>query len=268
MVTWISGSAFVAIFPWLVCAIVRSSIYPSERRAVSLLGMLLALFALPLVGSTPQLFFELLLGSGAFALYTLTALNRSQEYRTWLLKTTAMAGACALWWAIPVVVAILSAQVTRATASGSVAWTFGNASWLNDFRFISAWTWTIPQYTPYAGRYDANPLLYISGFLGAIGLCIAVAFAKGKQAILVRFLLVVVLAALVITKGLHAPFAFINEELYKIPGLVLLIEPAAPPSLQCFAPPSQCRPASISASSFSGLAWLPRASLSEPLPLR
>ena len=124
------------------------------------------------------------------------------------------------------VVAILSAQVTRATASGSVAWTFKNASWLNDFRFISAWTWTIPQYTPYAGRYDANPLLYISGFLGAIGLCIAVAFAKGKQAILVLFLLVVVLAALVITKGLHAPFAFINEELYKIPGLVLLIEPA------------------------------------------
>ena len=102
VVTWISGSAFVAIFPWLVCAIVRSSIYPSERRAVSLLGMLLVLFALPLVGSTPQLFFELLLGSGAFALYTLTALNRSQEYRTWLLKTTAMAGACALWWAIPV----------------------------------------------------------------------------------------------------------------------------------------------------------------------
>jgi hypothetical protein len=226
VVTWITGSAFIAIFPWIVCAILRSSLYPSERRAISLLMMLLALFALPLVGSTPQLFFEFLLGAGAFALYALTVLNRSAEYRVWLARTTAIAATCALWWAIPVVVAILSSQVTRATASGSVAWTFANASWLNDLRFISAWTWAYVQYTPYAARYDGNPLLYVSGFLGAIGLCVAAAYSKGRQAILVRFLLIVVLVALLITKGLHAPFAPINELLYKVPGLVLLIEPA------------------------------------------
>jgi len=222
---WISSGSFLALFPWVIYAIITGT-DPKARRSMALIVSLIASAALPLVGSTPQLLFAFILGAIAFYVFCCNLVHWDRNYIFWGLKVAAIAFLCSLWWVIPVVVAILSSEVTHTTDLSKVAFTFRESSLLNCFRFITAWTWSIPDSTPFALAYNSNIITYAGGFVGSLGLIVACAYSSGKLSNYCGLFLGLALAGFFITKGLHPPFVFLNQLVLKLPGFLLLIEPA------------------------------------------
>ena len=236
-VTWLTGSFLIATFPWMVLLMASAVRLPTRRRMITFLLALAGLAVFPLIGSTPQLFFEFILGMVAFGLYFLATVSNTKrpDVTRWAILSIALTIFTALWWIIPEVVAIKSQSVTRSLNQADLAWPFRNASLLNVFRFISPWTWIEPSVTPYAARYDANILLYVTGFIGFFGICVSVAISKGTRARLARFLLAIALAGFLVVNGLHDPGRLVNTWLYRIPGFILLAEPAGAGYIALFA---------------------------------
>jgi len=222
LVTWVTGSAFAAVLPWLFWMLYKAATNERSRAAIAAIAATLTFCVLPWVASTPQLFFELLLVLAAWWLFLL---RRSRDgFAGWTTTSLVLCTLAAGWWLIPEFFALFGNSIGHATQAGSVAWTFANSSLLNNLRFVNVWTWSYPTYIPYASAYDANLLTYSSGFFGVIVLAVALLSKRIASSPTFRFFGLLALAAMFIAKGLHPPLQQINGLIYKIPPFFLLIE--------------------------------------------
>jgi hypothetical protein len=220
---FITGSAYAAALPWFFWMVYRGAIDPALRRRTCATAVATCFLVISWIASTPQLFFELLLILAVWALFALR--YAKPGFAVWALRTSLLCVAVSLWWIVPVLATMLGSVVTHATNSQDVVWSFKNASLLNNLRFVTAWTWIVPYFLPYANGYDSNIATYAFGFWGTAVLAVSLLFKRSRYAALVRFAVLTTLICFFITKGMHPPLEEINTFIYRIPGFFLFIEP-------------------------------------------
>jgi hypothetical protein len=219
----LTGNALAAMMPWFFGIVHRAAVDASRRRMMTALAATVSLLLLPWIGSTPQFLFELVLLLAAWCAFLWRP--SAAGFLAWLGKTTALCILAAAWWLAPVTAAIFGDTIAHTMKISAMAWTFANASLLNDLRFINPWTWQLSYYIPYSHGYDANVLTYAAGFWPVAVLCAVLLFPRSSYTPLVRFFGGVFVVAIFVDKGLHPPLAALNAAIYRIPGFVLLIEP-------------------------------------------
>lgn len=221
---FITGSAYAAALPWLFWMVYKGASDPVFRRRIGAVAVATCFLLISWIASTPQLFFELLLILAVWGVFVLLRYAKP-GFVVWVLRTSLLCIAVSLWWIVPVLVTMLGSEVTHATNSQDVMWTFKNASLLNNLRFVTAWTWIVPYYIPYANGYDANVATYAAGFWGTCVVALSLLLKRSRYAALVRFAVAITVVCFFITKGMHPPLEELNALIYKIPGFFLFIEP-------------------------------------------
>jgi hypothetical protein len=222
LVGFTTGSAYAAALPWVFWMLHRAAADERSRPAMTAWAAAACLLVLPWVGSTPQLFFELLL---ATLIWTLFLIPRAVAgYARWLSLTVPLCIVAASWWLVPEFFALFGNAVVHSEKAGSVAWTFANSSLMNNLRFITPWSWGNAYYEPYSQGYDNNLLTFSAGFWYVVVLAVALMLRRSTHAGLIRFFAAVALASLFVAKGPHPPLEQINNFIYSIPGFFLLIE--------------------------------------------
>jgi hypothetical protein len=221
---FLTADAYAAVLPWVLWALHKAAFEPETRRAICA-GFAVAVFLeISWLGATPQLLFELVLVTIAWALFV--GRTAAAGYARWIGQTTVLCAIAASWWIVPVLFMLFGNRVTHATSAPSVTWAFANSSLLNNLRFIPMWFWLYPYYNPYAHGYDANAMIYAAGFWGAVMLAIGLSLRHARLASTITFFAAVALVGMFVTKGFHPPLEQINELIMRLPGFFLLEEPA------------------------------------------
>jgi len=216
-----------ALLPWYGVWITRGALDPAYRRTAALAMGLTSFSFLALVAANPALVVLFLIAFCVFVGLSLILTTDHAGFARWIARSAVFVAVGALWWLVPVVYAYLGSVPAAVISPGGWSFVIGRSSLLNNLRLNPMWGWAHPEYFPYAQSYDANPLTYISGFLLIFGLAAALALAKGERARMIRYIAIVVLIALFLSKGLHAPLAQLNSLFYAIPGMFLFREPTS-----------------------------------------
>jgi hypothetical protein len=224
MPTFTTGSALASLLPWIFWMIYKGATDEKARGTITAFAAAVALLALPFLAATPQLLFELLLLTFAWAAFLYR--RAAQGFLGWLWTSISLSVIAAGWWIVPLLFALVGNATTKSQQIADPSWSFANSSLLNNLRFIPEWFWVYPFYIPYANGYDHNVAVYAAGFWGIAVVCAGLTFVRGPRASLLRYLAAMTVVCLFLVKGLHPPLAQINEAIYKIPGFFLLIEPA------------------------------------------
>jgi hypothetical protein len=222
--SFITADAYASALPWLLWMMLEGASNPPSRKRLAALAITTSFLIISWIASTPQLFFELLFILVGWALFILR--YAKPGFVAWAAQTSILSVAAAAWWIVPVLFTVFSSIVVHATKSADVAWSFENASLLDNLRFITAWTWKFPYYIPYANGYDANVATYAAGFWGTTMLAVSLLFRRSRYAALARFAALVAVIGFFIAKGMHSPLEGVNAFIYSLPGLVMFIEPA------------------------------------------
>lgn len=212
---------FFALLAWVGSWIVAAATGPARRRAARIWLTVIAFAALPTMGVTPVLVFQM-----ASAFVVLVALSMiltadRRAFLSWALGAAASMVVASLWWVVPDVLSFVGAAVPHPTALSALDWTYVRSSLLNNMRFLYTWLWGLPEYYPVAPGYDANPFTYAAGFfvlaLAAAGLIVL----RGRDLLFCRFALAVALITMFVSKGTHGPLAWVNALFAAVPGAFL-----------------------------------------------
>jgi hypothetical protein len=222
---FLSAEVCTAALPWVFYWAMSAAREPARRKAAAVWLASIACVALAVVAVTPQLIVAVLIGLVAWLFLCARFSPDARAYWRWAGVATTLAITTSLWWLVPIAISFLGVKILHATAPTDVAWTFARASLLNELRFCATWVWRFPEYNPWAVAFDGSPLLYASGFLAAAGVALSLIVTRGSARMVARFCAIVMLAMLFIAKGVHSPLAAVNEALFKLPGMFLLIEP-------------------------------------------
>lgn len=166
----------------------------------------------------------------------------------WVIWTAAWVGGCALaygsrtasiggaagavaalalngWWIYAGVLALAGGLGTTQTSfAGPEALRFvdRNAGIVPLLTMRGAWTWREPDYAPYAAEYDAFPLVLATFAVPALALA-GLAMGRRRPALTLGAIAIV---SLLIAKGTHAPFGWLNSFAYdRVPFAWLLRDP-------------------------------------------
>ncbi|HEX5275344.1 MAG TPA: alpha-(1-_3)-arabinofuranosyltransferase family protein [Candidatus Rubrimentiphilum sp.] len=214
-------AVFFALLPWMATLLAGAALFPARRGTARLWLTIFAFAAIPILGVTPSLVFQITAGAVMLAgLCWLLAADR-RIFLRWALYTGGAMILAALWWAIPDVLSFVGATIPHPTALSDLTWTYARASLLNDLRFLYTWLWALPEYYPVAPAYDANLISYAAGFLAIAIATVGLIVLNGRSLLICRFALGVALVVVFITKGTHPPLAFVNTALAAIPGAFL-----------------------------------------------
>jgi hypothetical protein len=223
-----TGDACAALLPWFVYWIVVAAREPSRRPRATWAIALLALSLLVVLAVTPQLLAALVLCCVVIAIWLWLQAADRVSYARWGGTTALVAIAASAWWLVPNALGYLGAPVAHPVAPESIAWTFDRASLLNEMRFAPLWFWRYAEYNPWAIEFERNAWFYVSGLVPALCAAAALALCRGDRLRQVRFFAGFALVMLFVAKGLHAPLPQANVALYRLPGMVLFIEPYGP----------------------------------------
>lgn len=221
----VTALVFAALLPWLAWLIVRAS-DPAQRRGVRITLFVLCAFVVSLLAITPQFVVELAIMLLPWVLIGVVLTPERRAYLMWALKTLPWLVLGAIWWIVPVALAIEGAKIARPTNPQSTAWSAVNASLLNNLRFNPTWLWLHDTYFPFAQWYDHFVPTYVAGFALAALAVLGLFFLRGTWLRIARIQVIVALIALFIAKGAHPPFESINFAIERVPGLYVFQEPA------------------------------------------
>ena len=147
-----------------------------------------------------------------------------------MAKAVPLAATLSAWWVVPAYIAIRAADPTAKGAVTNVeawAWTHSRSSIANVLTMFGHWSWPREEYYGSAIAIQQWPWKMLRWVvpIGAILAPFVVQKARRRTAVSASALIV---GAVVVGKGLHEPFAFVNRWLYaNVPGFWLFREPAA-----------------------------------------
>lgn len=146
-----------------------------------------------------------------------------------LLRAAPWSLALNAWWIVPAWLTLVGSageSVGAVTEVRAWAWTHARASVANILALNASWSWSYPEYAPFAAGLDRWWWGWLR-FVPAVASLSAPLLARGpgqrRSVVLLSAALVLVLVA----KGLHPPLGQINLWAYdRLPGWWLLREPA------------------------------------------
>jgi len=221
----LSALALLPLMSWLYLRALQSE---HAGRNMAALAMLSTLSSVAFWN--PPIFVVMVGGVLLSVLYGLIAHGR--RLRT--LRLTLMAGALSAlinaWWLVPMALTLFgsnAAAVVTPTDPDAWNWVYSRSTLLNAIQMNTVWTWSYPEYFPYATRYTALPLA-LAVWLGPALALSALLFKKGRRHAAVLIYGVAAILLIFLSKGPRAPLASINLFLYNhVPGFWLFREPAA-----------------------------------------
>ncbi len=226
MLVFTTATVLFSVLPWLFLIILRIAQNPLGVRFYRLIAIILSFAFIPVIAGTPQLLFELLLCTAFIIYFVWIYIKPPRAYFTNIASTFVLAAIAGAWWSIPIAIAFLSNRITHATNPADNSFVFRNSSLLNNFRFVTAWSWPLSDYYPLSHAIDHNVILYGSQYLLAFLAIASLIIVRGERLALVRLFLAALLVVFFLTKGLHPPFAGANQAIYSLPLLFMLQEPA------------------------------------------
>lgn len=222
----LTQSAFLALLPWFASIVMLAARFPEKRARMRFALGAFSFAALPALGITPQLVFQFAVAAVVVVFCCAFFADDRHQFLSWALRSGALAIGASLWWVVPDALSFLGATIPHPTGLSPSSWTFARSSLLNNMRFLWIWTWAFPEYFPSAPVYDANPFTYASGFFAFGSGLVGLIRLRGRRLSVARYSLACVLVMMFITKGAHAPLSWLNELLWKIPGMFLFLDPA------------------------------------------
>ena len=222
----VSAPIFSAIFAWTCGLFLLAAKQPQRRRFALVTLAAIFAFALELVVIMPHLLVEALFGWAVWLGVSLWLCDDRSAYVRWLLACIPALVAASLWWLVPSVVALASAQNVHPLQVTQNAWTFAFSSLLNVMRLDPFWQWMYADYFPSAPAYDANPFAYAAGFALLFGLIAALAVVRGRMLRVAAALGLAALAFLFESKGTHGPLAGLTSFIMSLPVIFVFQDPA------------------------------------------
>ncbi|HET9095663.1 MAG TPA: alpha-(1-_3)-arabinofuranosyltransferase family protein, partial [Candidatus Baltobacteraceae bacterium] len=213
---------FFGIIAWAGVWIAKAAAFPAHRGRARLWLTLLAFAAMPVLGPTPSLVFQMALGCIVLGGCFLLIADARGEFLRWSAGTASMMIAASLWWAVPDALSFVGATIPHPTALSDLSWTYARSSLLNNLRFLYTWLWGYPEYFPAAAAYDANLLTYAAGFFPVVAAAAGLITLRGRRLTICRYALAVALIVMFVSKGTHPPFAWLNGALAAAPGAFLI----------------------------------------------
>jgi hypothetical protein len=134
-----------------------------------------------------------------------------------------------LWWIVPEVITLLGTSNLSQipTSPEDWGWTHARNSFTNLFSLNTAWGWPQTLYYPYADSY-LNPLMAVAVYAPAAIAFGCLAFRRRVGGLTVTVLSGVALVLVFVSKGIHEPYAAVNESLLTdVPAMWVLREPAS-----------------------------------------
>jgi arabinofuranan 3-O-arabinosyltransferase len=147
---------------------------------------------------------------------------------SFLLRASPLVLAFNVWWIVPAAMALLGPHFGERFAASTVEqwqWTHRRASIPNVLALNAQWSWPFPEYHPFSARLARWPFDLFKFFPPLLALVGAV-LARGRDRRLALALVATGLVLVLVAKGLHPPFRWVNAFLYDhLPGFWLLREP-------------------------------------------
>ena len=216
-----------ALLPWYGMWITRAALEPAFRRTAALLMGLVSFCFLSVIGANPALVALFSIAILVFIGLGLFITADRFDFIKWSGRALMLVAIGSLWWLFPIANSYIGSVPLTTLSPGDWSFVITRSSLLNNLRLNPVWGWAHPEYHPYAHDYDANPLTYVAGFLLIFGLAAALVLVKADQVRTVRYVAVVALVMLFLSKGLHPPLDQLNVLLYKVPGMFLFREPTS-----------------------------------------
>lgn len=213
---------FFGIIAWVAVWAATAACAPARRRSARLWLSLLAFAAMPALGPTPGLVFQMALGSVVLIAGLLLVCKDGRDFVRWAMVTALYMIAASLWWVVPDAVSFMGVTIPHPTALSDLSWTYARSSLLNNLRFLYTWLWLYPEYYPFAAAYDHNVLTYVSGFFAVFAAATGLIVLRGARLAFCRYALAVALAVMFISKGTHPPLEWINSAFARVPGAFLV----------------------------------------------
>ena len=210
---------FAALLSWICALVLLAARMPKYRRACTV-----ALFAIFAAGVSTTVIVPHSIVDFALALAIWTGVTYlycadRRPYSIWLLRTFGWVCIASLWWLLPAIVTVVSAENAHAVTVSGNAWTFARASLLNVMRFNPVWMWNYEMYFPSAADYDYNPVRYTDGFLFIVVILIAMIRLRGLALRVGSILALAGLMILLICKGPHEPLGGLTAMVMSLPIL-------------------------------------------------
>jgi len=217
-------AVLLAVLP--TTGVLLTSYAPDRARPLTLDLVLLAAVPLATLGGNPALLLLALLAVAPVVALAFLLSQQRREFTGWALATLGLCAIGAAWWLVPLGWQYFDSAHTSVLSPQAWSWVIGRSSILNNLRWNPMWEWN-SDYIPFATHVDATPLLYAAQFVPSAMLVLALALCTPEQRTMVRFSALVVAIAIVISKGLHPPAAWLNAALYHLPGMFLFREPTS-----------------------------------------
>jgi arabinofuranan 3-O-arabinosyltransferase len=133
-----------------------------------------------------------------------------------------------LWWLVPFAMSTVRRDGVTVSAQTDVLswiWTQGHSSIGNVIALNGQWTWTHPEYLPYASVLDQPPWVWMRWVLPVVAV-LAVAVTRGRTRRVAAALVALGAVFVFVGKGVHPPAGAQNLWLYDhVAGFWLLREP-------------------------------------------
>lgn len=200
---------------------------PEKRKACLIVLCAISSIAVSVIAANPGLLLIVIFACLTAGILAQATCEDGALYRKWFLVSSVYIVLCSLWWIVPVFSEYVFSTPGAASGAGGYSFVVARSSLLNNLRLLPFWSWAFPQYYPYAKSYDENVFLYASGFTLIALSMLGVAWSRPSRQFISRVCAAIILAGLFISKGIHPPFAWANEILYRIPGMILLREPTS-----------------------------------------
>lgn len=169
-----------------------------------------------------------LVGSAALLTAAFAVAPRRSEVAGLLGRAGGLAVLVHLWWLVPtaIVYGAGEASVAAVTDPEAWSWTHVNNSLRNVVTMTAHWGWGLHEYLPFSRRLDAWPLAPMRWALPLLWLASPLMAADRTRRRIAWTAVAVASTAMILGKGLHAPFGELNLALYRhVPGMWLLREP-------------------------------------------
>ena len=220
----LAAMAVMGVTGALVVKAAQGGAVPGRLLGVATLGFSYLLTNPPLFGVAAAWMLALaLLGSA------LGGAGGSGRAARLLLRAAPWSLALNAWWIVP---AWLTLAGSAAESVGAVtdvrawAWTHARASVANILALNASWSWSFPEFAPFAAGLDRWWWGWLR-FVPAVASLSAPLLARGTSQRRSLVLLSAALVLVLVAKGLHPPLADLNLWAYDhLPGWWLLREPA------------------------------------------
>lgn len=185
-----------------------------QNRYIFLFG-LSSLLIIPVAANPPMFAVVWLVLAGYLLFYFLFLSKRRMETIFFSVKAVGIFILLNVWWLLIFISTLRGVELTTTKIESWMNWTTVNASFLNIFRLLGSWSWTSDAFgSPYVSYVNlySHPLFISATFIIPILAFWVLLFKRRQRSLLFFFLLI--LSAIFLAKGSHAPLELINKWLF------------------------------------------------------